>query len=141
MVSLKLKVHQNPFSASAPPRTPLAKLRKHPRPHPIVGHLSPFPSPRRLAVSNSPPSADRRLASRRLRLDLQPSPTVARFASNLHHRISLIVSLLLLLHSWVRSCVKNERYCFLLLYSSCYTIIRPNNSYCYCNWLTKKITR
>jgi len=59
MGSFKLRMHQNPFSAGAPPQTPLGELTTLPRP--IVGwgggHHLPIPLPLdAFGVSISPPS-------------------------------------------------------------------------------------
>ena len=44
-VFFKLKMHQNPFSAGAPPRTPLGSLRRSPRPPSRLGIRITLPIP------------------------------------------------------------------------------------------------
>ena len=59
MGSFKLRMHQNPFSAGAPPRTPLGSFRRSPRPPSRLGRGHPLPIPLPLdafGVSISPPS-------------------------------------------------------------------------------------
>ena len=64
IVFFKLKMHQNPFSAGAPTRTPLGELYDAP-PGPLVDWggdtLSPYHSPLDafISVSNSAPTAPR----------------------------------------------------------------------------------
>jgi len=74
---LKLKMHQNLFSAGTPPRTPLGSLRRSPK------------RPSRLGSGMPPPHSPRRI--RRLKLGAYTTP---RFSGPLNTK------------SWLRQCVQ-----------------------------------